>query len=116
MTIASECLPDSDNELKPYIRLSGHEGIWTTQQQLSGKFRPGQPAKFRFNGIDVGEVDRIQIAIEDVKQLESVYNNAQVDACWIIGHVIIQVSLSIKFQSNFYGPFHNSTTQGRLPR
>ena len=92
MTIASECLPDSDNELKPYIRLSGHEGIWTTQQQLSGKFRPGQPAKFRFNGIDVGEVDRIQITIEDVKQLESVYNNAQVDACWIIGHVIIQVS------------------------
>jgi len=91
VTIASNCLPDSDNELKPYIRLSGKEGIWTAQQQLTGKFRPGQPDKFRFNGADIGEIDRVQIGIEEVNQLESVYNNAQVDACWIISQVVIQV-------------------------
>ena len=84
VTISSSCLPDSDHALTPYLRLSGSDGTWTPKQSLCGQFRPGQLAKFRFNSFDVGEIKRIQLGIENVNQLETVYNNAQMEPCWVV--------------------------------
>ena len=112
LTLISECLPDNDSALTPFIRLAGADGAWRVKQQLSGtgNFRPGKPGKFRFTGVDLGEVSRIQVGIDNVQQLESVYNNAQgnvlvmnhsnlhtsdktlkVPACWIISKIFLQV-------------------------
>ena len=79
LTLVSECLPDNDSALTPFIRLAGADGVWRVKQQLSGtgNFRPGKPGKFRFTGVDLGDITRIQVGIDNVQQLESVYNNAQ---------------------------------------